>query len=1239
MRPLWRILTAAAAIATLAVAAGAAPSATQIHPLRVPPGDHQPGFTSIPAVTAGIQFTNRVPAERYLTNQIYLNGSGVALGDLDGDGLPEIFLAAPEGRSALFRNGGDWTFVNVTELAFPAGGMDGDATGAVFADLDGDGDLDLVVNTVGQGTRVWWNTGRGRFAAGPVLNPGRAGMSLALADADGDGDLDLYVANYRVHSIRDDPAGKFTVRTEDGRPRVVAYNGRPTSEPDLVGRFYVTPSGVKENGEPDVLYLNDGKGGFTPVSWTSGSFLDANGVTLASVPHDWGLSVLFRDLNGDGRPDLFVANDFESPDRFWINETVRGGPLRFRAAGPEVLRHLAAFAMGADAADINRDGVDDLFVLDMLSRDRRERHVQTDGLPTTPTEPVSYREVLQFSANALYLGRGDGTFAELARLAGLAASEWSWTPVFLDVDLDGYEDLLISNGHELEMMDADAAERSEQLRSQRRMTPRELLELRRMFRRFDSPNAAFRNRGNLTFEDVSSRWGFDTRNVAHGMALADLDGDGDLDVVQNNLNAPPALLRNDATAPRLTVRARAAGGNTAGIGARIRVEGGPVAEQSQVLMSGGRYLSGDEAVRVFAAGTASRLTVEVTWPSGRRTRLDDVPANSRVEVVEGPDATEVPAPAPAGPPRFRDASRQLRHESVVTPFNDFERQPLLPWSLAYPGPGATWADLDGDGRDDLLLGTGAGGVPAGFHNTSTGFVPMTNAVLTRPVGRDLTTLLVSGRMVVAGSSNYRDGRTNGGALRAMDLDRNASGESVLGPDFAVGPLAQADVDGDGVPDLFIGGRAVAGRYPEPAPSLLLRMDGGRLTVVQRFERLGLINGAVFSDLDADGDPDLVVAAEWGPLQMFRNENGRLEPWNPEVTGSGLPPEIRRLKDLTGWWTSVASGDLDGDGRMDLVVGNRGWNWFPVPKAPADDFGWTREDVRRVTFGDFDGNGLVELIESYRIGDRQFPLRRADTLFAVMPQLRDAFPTRGAFGAADLDQVLAAIKAPGPPEFLEARWFATTVLLNRGEEFEVVPLPREAQWSPVTGVALLDADGDGHLDVVLAQNFYPGRPDEGRQDAGCGLLLLGDGRGRLRPVPASESGLDAWGDARAVAVADYDLDGRPDVVITQNAGATRLYRNESGRPGVRVQLKGGPANPTAIGAAMRLLTAGAPGPVQEVQAGSGWQSVDSPARVLTASAPPTAIEVRWPGGRVTRSPVLSGTTRVRISPDGTLEAAP
>jgi len=371
-----------------------------------------------------------------------------------------------------------------------------------------------------------------------------------------------------------------------------------------------------ENGEPDLLLRNDGDGHFKPVSWTDGSFLDEEGRPLAAPPLDWGLSVMFRDVNGDGAPDLYVCNDFKTPDRLWLND----GRGRFRAAPPLALRQTPLSSMGVDFADVNRDGFDDFLVVDMLSREHERRFVQRTDIKPAILPPGVLDNRPQYPRNALFLNRGDGTWAEIAQLAGLEATEWSWTPVFLDVDLDGYEDLLVCNGFERDGMNVDVLQRLERAKKERPLSSLEQLHLRKMFPRLDTPNLAFRNRGDLTFEDVSAAWGFHDRGVSQGMALADLDNDGDLDVIVNNLNGPAALYRNESTAPRIAVRLKGAPPNTRGIGAKITVLGGPV-PQSQEMICGGRYLSSDDPMRVFAAGSVTNaLVIEVACRCARRLR-------------------------------------------------------------------------------------------------------------------------------------------------------------------------------------------------------------------------------------------------------------------------------------------------------------------------------------------------------------------------------------------------------------------------------------------------------------------------------------------------------------------------------------------------------------------------------------------------------------------------------------------
>jgi len=687
-------------------------------------------------------------------------------------------------------------------------------------------------------------------------------------------------------------------------------------------------------------------------------------------------------------------------------------------------------------------------------------------------------------------------------------------------------------------------------------------------------------------------------------------------------------LPTEALDGTVAVRLRGAGRNTRGIGSRIRLRSatdGALAPQRRELIAGGRYLSGDEAVVTFAAGASREVTLEVDWPSGLRTLLPGVPANSLVELIEPSEGARVSTAAAHSGTFFEDVSDRLNHRHSETPAEDFARQPLLPYRLSQLGPGAAWMDLNGDGLDDLVVGAGRGGAIGVFVQGSPGrFQRLEEPMFQRPVARDLTTLLPLSGFLIAGSSNWEDGQTNGGALRLYNLRGGRSGEAVLGVPFSVGPLAGADVDGDGELEIFVGGRAQPGRWPEPAPSLLLKNAAGRLGVAQRFEQLGQISGACFTDLDGDGHPDLAVAGHWGPLRIFRNGGGVLTPWSPPVA---LAERRWTLDQFTGLWNSVTSLDADGDGRLDLVAGNWGWNHRG---ATAEVAGAGPFPHGRLYFGDLEGTGSLDLIESVPDGDREWPGREYPVWALAYPWLRAEIPTFTGFAERTVPEIFG--ERLQKASRLEIAWWATTLFLNRGDHFQAVPLPDQAQVAPVFGLAVADVDGDGAEDLFLAQNWFDDEPMSSRNDAGRGLWLRGDGRGGFAPL--SRDGIALYGEQRAAAVSDFDADGRPDLAVTQNGGMTRLYRNAGGRPGLRVRLSGDSGNPTAVGATLRLLTGDQPGPRRETHLGAGYWSADSAVNVLARPEDASTLEVRWPGGNVTKTPIPAGALTLQVRSDGT-----
>ena len=1162
------------------------------------------GFTELPPQTTGITFSNHFSSTTAALNQILLNGSGVAAGDVDGDGWCDLYFCGIEGHNALYRNLGQWKFQEITTDAGVA--CAGQAsTGAVFADVDGDGDLDLLVNSVGGGTRLFLNDGHGRFteAADSGLARQFGSMSLSLADIDGDGLLDLFVANYRTTTIRSTGY------------EVLNVNGQRMLRPEDRDRLYVTPEGfLREYGEVSGLYLNDGKGRFKLLSWTDGRFKDAQDKPLAQPPRDWTMSAMFRDLNGDGAPDIYICNDFWSPDKVWIND----GRGHFRELAREALPCTSTFSMGIDFADINRDGLDDFLVLDMFSPNHVRRMTQTlmFGLSSWP---LGYSlERPQVTRNTLFLNQGDGTYAEIAQLSGVHATDWSWCPIFLDVDLDGYEDLLVATGNTYDTQDQDAEAR---IRAKgpwpRAQVPYKLW----MYPPLRLAKMAFRNRGDLTFQEMGQAWGFNAVGVSQGMCLADLDNDGNLDVVVNQLNASPGVYRHDSPQPRVAVRLKGQGANTRGIGAKIWLRGGAVPTQSQEMICGGRYLSGDEAMRVFAAGSLTNdLRLEVRWRGGKRSLLEGVQAN-RVYEIDEAGATPAPPLAKAEPkPWFEDASDRLRHVHHQEPFDDFARQPLLANKLSQLGPGVCWFDVDGDGWEDLMIADGRGGQMAAYKNDGRGgFSRLDKSPFIEPLTRDQTTVLGwrprEGRvMLLAGSSNYADGSVDGASVRQFDCVGKTVDDGFPGHASSAGPLALADFDGDGTLDLFVGGRVVPGRYPEPAASRLFRGDQGQFNLdaenSKALEKAGLVSGAVFSDLDGDGRPDLVLACEWGPVRVFHNDGGRLK----EITAA------LGLDRYTGWWNGVTTGDFDGDGRLDIAASNWGRN------TPYESH---RTQPLRLYYGDFNRAGEVNAVEAFFDieSGKLVPERPFESMANGLPFIRERFTTHKAYAEAGVAEILGDVFASARE--LAANTLESMVFLNRGDHFEARALPIEAQLAPTFGICAGDLDGDGFEDLFLSQNLFATQPLTSPYDAGRGLCLKGDGQGGFKAIPGQDSGIKVYGEQRGCALADYDHDGRVDVVVTQNAGPTRLFHNTGAKPGLRVRLQGTPQNPLGVGATLRLISGAATGPAREIHAGSGYWSQDAATQVLASRNAPSAILVRWPGGALTTNVVPAGAREITV----------
>ena len=1020
--------------------------------------------------------------------------TGIAVADFDRDGMLDIFVVSKNGPCALYRQTAPYKFANIAAVA----GVDcansaAPKIGATVVDINQDGWPDIYLCRYDAPNLLFVNNGDGTFterAHEYGLDVKDASVMATFADYDGDGFLDCYL----VTNVLD---------------------------------FAKSPLGRR-----DYLFHNNGNGTFTDVTEKAGIW----GLTQ-------GHSAIWVDANHDGWPDLYVANDFETPDRFYLNK----GDGTFVDVVGQRLPHVPYFSMSADSGDLNNDGRIDIVVSDMRDRTRQGYMAGMEEVGRGLWEVERPAEVVpQYPWNAVFLNTGTDHFQEAAHLTGLSASGWTWATRIADLDNDGRQDVFFTTGMIRNFVDPDIVDKQNLAPT---LAARAAVWKSAPLRR-EHP-LAYRNLGDLKFEDVSAAWGFDHPGVSFGCAVVDLTNNGALDIVFVNQDGPPSVYRNDvATGHSIEIKLAGQAPNRDGIGAEIHLDTATGTQVRQLYTEHGVVTSEPPIVHFGLGNDTTIKKLTVRWPLGDVQVFENLPADCLYTIAEPPfPAGKRPHRAPAvlktpgtGALYAETAhAHGLDYTSVAQPVDEFYRQRLLPRRLGQLAPALAVADVNGDGIDDLFVSGALGQAGALYLGQPDGsFVlapsqPWADAKEADDVGAIFFDANGDGKMdlfIAAGGVAYDrgDARLNnrlylgdghGGFKPAPAGMLPSDGESSAA-------CAAADFDGDGKVDLFVGGRVVPGRWPETPRSFLYRNCGDHFEDVTDklapgLRNVGMVTAAVWADLDGDGRPDLVLAIEWGPIKVFHN------------TGAGFVDYTDRLglSGVTGWWSALAVADVNGDGRLDLIAGNVGLNtkYTATPEAPAVLYA-----------GDLDGSGRTAILEAaYDTDGRLYPLRGRSTLASSFPWLRQKFPTFADFSRAPVDKIF-------PPERLRAATRLTATELASGiflqqadGTFKFSPLPRAAQLAPINGFVVADLDGDGLPDLYCVGNFFGPEPMTGRFDGGVSLLLRGDGHGHFTPVSPAESGLVAIGEARAaVRLSAATPGGGPRLAVAQSQGPLLLF---------------------------------------------------------------------------------------------------